>query len=95
MEGNTEVLVQLAEIRGQLSTFIGLTGRLDSDQSKLEALVAANYAMQEAKITALDLRLTASEATKRAIPSWWVWVPAVCTILALAFVLFDRVQKGS
>lgn len=93
MDGNTEVLVQLAEIRGSLTTFVSVVGRLDTNQSKLESVVDANHAAQEAKITALDLRLTASEAAKKAIPAWWVWVPAVCTIVVLAFAVFDRVQK--
>lgn len=82
MEGNAEVLVQIAELRGQLTTFITIATRLDNGHSNMEN-----------KVSAIDNRLTAVEATKRAVPPWYVWAPAICTLLLGAFVVFDKVGK--
>lgn len=84
MGSNIEVLVQLSEIRGQLTTFISVVGRLDDNYNKLDN-----------KVDGLDNRVTAIEATRKATPAWWTWVPAACTILTVAFLIFDRTQKGA
>lgn len=82
--GSVQVLIQLSEIRGQLGTFINLMGRVEDNYSKLDS-----------KVDVLDNRLTAIEATRRATPSWWVWLPAVLTVLTAVFIIFDRLQRSS
>lgn len=81
VNANMEVMLSLSELRGQLTTFLSVVGRHDTEIARIST-----------EVRAVDNRVTTIEATRKATPAWWVWLPAVCSVLAIGFVVLDRLN---
>lgn len=92
---NVEVLLAIAKIEGQLSTFIQLMNSqgeqintLSTDVATLRDRTTTETGAVRDRITALE---SAQAATAKASPQWWVWVPAVVAVGALFMTLAQQI----
>lgn len=79
---NMEVLLSLAEIRGQLTSLLGLMSGQGERITKLEN----EHSLTRDRVTVL-------EATKRATPTFWTVVAGIAalgSIIAVVLLFLDR-----
>lgn len=103
MADNTEVLISLSRMEGQLNTLLGVLDRHDADIRKVDAAQQSDkteiIAKQQADRTEftstlhlLDTRVTAIEASKKSSTSWPTIVGALASlgsVITVVLVLLD------
>ncbi|MCA1844553.1 MAG: hypothetical protein LC792_15450 [Actinobacteria bacterium] len=91
---NVEVLLAIAKIEGQLSTFIQLMNSQGEQINTLSTDLATLRDRNTTETSAVRDRVTALEsaqaATAKATPQWWVWLPALVAVVALFMTLAQQ-----
>lgn len=90
---NTEVLVALSRMEGQLSSFIGTMDRHGADLQSVKTDLSSESEARRTETGALDRRVTTIEATTRAKPGSMAVIgtlASLLSVLAVVGLLLDR-----
>lgn len=103
MADNTEVLISLSRMEGQLNTLLGVLDRHDADIRKVDAAqqsdkteIVARQQSDKSELTdaihKLDTRMTAIESAKKSAIPWPTIISALASIgsvITVVLVLLD------